>query len=231
LRNLTLLPGTPMKRFGINPFDEPLYRVIFSDSRTDMVGGCWPDGVKEYREVPRYPDIHSWILEKWMSGMDYAGTKEAYEASQLDVASNLYTCGPYPSRGEYQICYVFPHQPGDGMIVQIITAIKLSRDVHPAHQKQAYADAYAQQARDKDNRMDAIVDDAMGAFSRASAVVSAAQGPKGTRQGWKRSADMPLERWGQSAPLPTRDNYFGTIIDKAKINALTGESQNDSHAS
>jgi len=230
MRSLTLLPVVPMKRFGTTPFDDPLYRVVYSDSRTDLIGGRWPDGNCDYRETPRYPDIHCWILEKWMTSEEYAGKKEDYERSQLDLESGLFTCGPYPVRGEYQICYTFPHQPTDGMIVQIVTAIKLSRDIHPAHQKQAYADGYANQQREHEQRISDVVDDALGAFSGASAVVSMAKGTPGSRQGWKRSGDMPVERWGQSAPLPTSDNFFGTIMNKETINALTGEQNGHSNA-
>lgn len=223
-----LLPQVPMQRFGRNPYDQPLYRVVFSDSRTDLIGGKWPDGTCEYREAPRYPDIHNWILEKWMSPEEYAGKKEAYETAQLDLASGLFTCGPYPNRGEYQMCYVFPHQPGDGMIVQIITAIKLSRDIHPAHRKQSYVDAYANQERDRDNRFVDIWDEAMGPFQGADTVISMA-GNHLPRAGFKRASDMPADRWA-SSPLPTGDNYFGTVMQKQKIHALTGEQNADSHA-
>ena len=230
MKTLTHLPAVPMKRFGVNIYDDPLYRVVFSDSRTDLIGGKWPDGVCEYREVPRYPDIHSWVLEKWMNPEEYAGKPEAYAAAQLDMDSGLYTCGPYPNRGEYQICYAFPHQPTDGMIVQIVTALKLSRDVHSVERRNAYTDAYARQDREHMQRISDIVDDAQGGFASASAVVSAAQGKHGTRQGWKRSGDMPVEKWGQS-PLPTADNYFGTSLPGSKlINALTGEHNANSHA-
>ena len=229
MRSLTFLPAVPMARFGTNPYNEPLYRVIFSDSRTDLIGGKWPDGACEYREVPRYPDIHGWVLEKWMTPQEYAGTREAYEAAQLDLESGLYTCGPYPNRGEYQMCYVFPHQPGDGMIVQIVTAIKLSRDVHPAHQKQAYADAYAKQESEQDALFSDQWDEAMGPFQKADTVISMA-GRNLPRAGFKRASDMPADTWGSAAPLPTHDNFFGTVIDKAKLNALTGEHNGNSHA-
>jgi hypothetical protein len=220
-----------MKRFGVNPYDQPLYRVVFSDSRTDLIGGRWPDGVCEYREVPRYPDIHSWILEKWMTSKEYAGEPEEYQRSQLDLDSGLFTCGPYPEKGQYQICYVFPHQPTDGMIVQVVSAIKISRDVHPAHQKQAYVDAYAKQEQDRDNRMSDIWDDSQGAFAKADAVISMAyrKGAVRDRQGFKRASDMPLDKWGESL-LPTRDNFFGTITKDSTINALTGEHNGNSNA-
>lgn len=218
-----------MKRFGENPYSEPLYRVVFSDSRTDLIGGKWPDGVCEYREVRRYPDIHAWILEKWMSPEEYAGKREAYEAQQLDRESGLYTCGPYPSRGEYQLCYAFPCQPGDGEIVKIVTAIKLSRDVHPAKRKEGIMGGYERQEKDRSRRFDNIWGDSMGGFSKADTVVSFAGGGKGARAGFKRPSDMPVERWDQSSPLPTQDNFFGTIMKRDTI-AQFGETDVSSNA-
>lgn len=211
-----------MKRYGENPYGDSLYRVVFSDSRTDLIGGKWPDGRLEYREVPRYPDLHAWVLEKWQSPEEYAGTREEYERQQLDLESGLFTCGPYPNRGEYAFVYAFPCAPGDGMVSKIVTAIKLSRSITTGQQKQAIMGAYEQQEKDRFNRFDAIWDDAMGFRQQADAVVSF--GPNWGRQGFKRGSDMPADKLA-SAPLPTGDNYFGamskTIAEEIHANSNT----------
>jgi hypothetical protein len=212
-----------MKRFGENPFSESLYRVVFSDSRTDLLGGKWPDGDCAYREVPRYPGIRGqWILEKWCSPAEYAGTPEQYTREQWDAESGLLTCGPYPHRGEYAHCYTFPFMPGDGMICQVIGALKVSRDLTAAQHKQGIMEPLERQQKQQDQRFDDIFKEAMGPFSKADAVVSMASRPN-DRAGWKRGGDMPVQRFDQSAPLPTRDNFFGTIQNKQTIAALTGE--------
>jgi hypothetical protein len=214
---LQFLPVVPMKRYGVTPYGEALYRVVFSDSRTDLIGGKWPDGVCDYREVRRYPEIHNWVLEKWMTSEEYAGKREEYERAQLDLESGLYTCGPYPSRGEYQLCYVFPYAPGDGEITRIVTAIKLSRDIHPAHRKDAIMGRYEHAERDRSNRFDGLWDNAMGSFNRYDTVIPMRAPKPGERSGFKKPSDMPAERMAKSSPLPTGNNYFGTIPRESKI--------------
>ena len=212
-----------MKRYGENPYGDPLYRVVFSDSRTDLLGGKWPDGECAYRETPRYPGIHGqWILEKWCSPVEYAGTPNQYNREQWDMESGLLTCGPYPNRGEYVHCYTFPYMPTDSMITKIVGALKVSRDITDVQRKNGIMQPLENQQHEQDQRFDDIFQDALGPFSKADAVVSMASGWK-DRAGWKRGGDLPVERFDQSSPLPTRDNFFGTIQRKETIAALTGE--------
>ena len=198
-----------MKRFGTNLYEEPLYRIVFSDSRTDLIGGKWPDGRCEYREVQRYPDIHAWVLEKWLPPEQYAGRREEYERQQLDPSSGLFTCGPYPSRGEYELVEVFPSEPSTAMVERKVWALYQSRGLTPGQRKRSIMDPLEKQEEARAARFDAIWDDSMGPFQKADAVVSF--GPIGWRQGFKRGADMDVVT-GNSAPLPTRDNYFGTML-------------------
>ncbi len=229
MKAIQVLPTVPMKRYGENPYSEALYRVVFSDSRTDLLGGKWPDGNCDYREAPRYPGIRGqWILEKWCSPEEYAGTREEYERAQFDPDSGLLTCGPYPYRGEYVHCYTFPCVPGDGMIYQIVSALKISRDLTAGHRKQGIMEPLEKQEREREQRFDSIWGDTMGFRPNADAVVSF--GPNQGRQGFKRGGDMPVERFDQSAPLPTRDGFFGTIQRKETINKLTGEQNGNSNA-
>jgi hypothetical protein len=71
-----------------------------------MLGGRWPDGVVEYRWVPRYTTpVPFWALEKWLSAADYAGPESEWVK---DAETNLYTLGPYPKDGEYEYCFGWP---------------------------------------------------------------------------------------------------------------------------
>lgn len=209
-----------MKRFGDNPYGEALFRVVFSDSRTDLIGGKWPDGICDYREARRYPFIHAWVLEKWQSPEEYAGTREYYERQQLDAPSGLFTCGPYPARGEYAYCYTFPFQPEDSMVVNAVTAIKLSGYITPGEQKQAIMGQYEKAQKAQDAQISDIVDDAIGGFAGADAVVSFAHNPWG-RQGWKRGADIDLPREHRNIALPKMDNSFG-VMGKNLVKELGG---------
>jgi hypothetical protein len=231
VKAIQILPTVPMRRFGITPLSESLYRVVFSDSRTDLLGGRWPDGACEYREVPRYPGIRGqWILEKWCSPEAYAGTKQEYELAQWDPDSHLLTCGPYPHRGEYAHCYTFPFAPGELMVQQVVWALERSRSVTPSERKQGILDPLEKQQREQDQRFDDIFGEAMGPFSKADAVIPmAARKNHHDRPGWKRGGDMPVEKYVNS-PLPTRDNFFGTIQRQETIDKLTGEQNANSNA-
>lgn len=219
-----VFPTIRTKRFGVNLYDEPLFRIVWSDSRTDLIGGKWPDGVSEYRECPRYPGVHAWVLEMWKSPEEYAGTRENYEKQQWDPQSGLLTCGPYPHRGEYVMAYTFPFEPNTGMAEKIITALKLSRDLTPSARKEGIFSPLENQEKARSDRFDAQWSEAMGAWSKADAVV-----PFGRvastfgRQGFKRAGDMPHPRMDQSSPLPTAPGFFGTIRKEDTIKKLTGE--------
>lgn len=208
MRSVMLLPNVSMQRFGENLFAQPLYRVVFSDSRTDLVGGKWPDGACEYREVPRYPGIRGqWVMEKWLSAEEYAGTIQEYSRLQLDAESGLFTCGPYPNRGEYTYCHTFITEPSDTMVCWAVSDNKLSRGLTPGQRKQGIMEPLERQQRQQDDRFSDIWDESMGPWQKADAVVSFAHS---TRAGFKRGSDMPMERFDQSSPLPTQDGYFGT---------------------
>ena len=210
-----------MGRFGENLFAQPLYRIVFSDSRTDLLGGKWPDGVCAYREVPRYPGIKGqWILEKWVPAEDYAGTRTQYEFAQWDAESGLMTCGPYPHRGEYTYCHTFIGQPTEMQVGWAVYNNKMSRDLTPGQRKQGIMEPLEKQQREQDARFDDIWGESMGPFVGADTVVSFAGNG---RAGFKRPSDMPMPRFDQSAPLPTSDNFFGTIQRQETIAKLTGE--------
>jgi len=222
MRSVSLFPGIPMGRFGENLFGEPLYRLVFSDSRTDLLGGKWPDGISNYREVPRYPGIKGqWIMEKWQSAEDYAGTRQQYELQQFDAESGLFTCGPYPYRGEYTYCHTFMGNPTEMQVGWAVHNNKTSRDLTPGARREGIMQPLEKQQREQDQRFSDIWDNAMGPWQKADAAVSF--GPVAAhRQGFKRGSDMPV-RFDQEAPLPTRDNFFGQIRKQETIDKLTGE--------
>lgn len=98
--------------WGKNPDGKPLYRVVWSESRTWLLGGSWPDnGEIEYRHCPYYGGRQEWVLEKWLPAVEYAGAKESW-GSTIDhsLAAHgitVYTMGPYPSKGWYEHIYSF----------------------------------------------------------------------------------------------------------------------------
>jgi hypothetical protein len=117
--------------WGKNPFGKPLYRVIWSESRTWLLGGCWPDGAVEYRYAPYYAGRQEWVLEKWLSAYEYAGTRRDWERSNSDgfLAPHgivVRTMGPYPTMGWYEHVYSFPadDEPNLDLIVPLLEEAK-----------------------------------------------------------------------------------------------------------
>jgi hypothetical protein len=223
-----MYPLIKMGGFGENIFGQPIFRIVFSDSRTYLAGGKWPDGASEYRETPLYPQIRGkWVMEKWLPAEEYGGTREQYERAQLDIESGLFTLGPYPYRGEYVLCHTFIATPTESSVGWAVHNLKISRDLTPGARKQGIMQPLEKQKREQDQRFEDIWNDAMGPFAKADTVVSAAAGPWG-RAGFKRASDMPHPRADQQSILPTRDNFFGQIRRQETIDQLTGEESNAS---
>jgi len=125
---LQYLPVGSLRKFGITPNGGNLYRIILSTSRLHMLGGTWPDGLTEYRWVPRYP-MPMWCLEKWISAEDYAGPESDWHK---DPATNLFTLGPYPKDGEYEFCFGWPFdmEPTYQQIEDVIGFLERRRQTH-----------------------------------------------------------------------------------------------------
>ena len=114
------LPIGSMRGFGISENGSNLYRVVFSTSRLQLLGGKWKDGRTEYRWVPRYPTpVPMWVLEKWLSAADYAGAESEWPKCP---ETGLLTMGPYPKDGEYEFCFGWPldMEPGRTQVEAVI---------------------------------------------------------------------------------------------------------------
>src|SRR6185312_9009970 len=102
-----------LRRFGLNPWGEPIYRVVWSEARHKTVGGEFHDGfrvVREYRYVPMYRNLARWVLEVWK---DTPISPAQWEAAEHDPISGLLRSGPYPYRGEYWGNIVIQRANGD----------------------------------------------------------------------------------------------------------------------
>lgn len=160
-------PGQP-NTYGKNPHGKPLYRVIWSESRTWMIGGAWPDGTIEYRWVPYYGGRKEWVLEKWLSPVEFAGTKETWDRDTLDYelcarGIVIHTMGDYPTRGWYEHCYSFPtdSEPNIEAIAPILESCK---NISLAQIKAGLRLWHERQRKDWENKVEAGILDAMPAF-------------------------------------------------------------------
>jgi hypothetical protein len=117
---------------GLNPFGEPNFRVVWGYDRIVPITGEWQEfeqfvatlrdkvtgytesrpvtrlkrSVIETRYLPKYLPANCWHLEMWRPPEEY-GTPEEWRKQGEEVIQGLTVdcSGPYPSRGEYELCY------------------------------------------------------------------------------------------------------------------------------
>ena len=163
---------TPMSRFGLNPYSENLYRIVFAPSVKRMVGGEWPDGAVEYRFRPKYRALGNvWILEKWISAFeDSKMTPETYKLMFTDTSTGLLVAGPYPHHGVYTHVHTFESVvPGDCNLEWLIGIINKAKSNDPVKVEAAIKEHYQkQEATDDANSLDRLRD-AMPSFGLRSA--------------------------------------------------------------
>lgn len=105
---------------GRNPYHRPMFRLIWSGDRHELLGGRICDfnerGEKvrervEFRIQPRWSPYAMWILEKW-EPCDL--TREAWKRqTEKTVGGRLIPeFGPYPNEGDYElICKYGSEEP------------------------------------------------------------------------------------------------------------------------
>lgn len=121
---------------GTNPYGNPLYRIVWGYNRIVPIHGEWQDweyytgtltdkftGHKETRKfvklknsiietrlLPKYLPGNCWHLEVWRPPSEY-GTPEQWKERGQEIFDGftINTSGPYPDRGEYELCYPLTH--------------------------------------------------------------------------------------------------------------------------
>jgi len=97
-----------LSEFGKTPSGLPLWRVVWAPTRIEK---CWWRETKQMFEVKMYPDREEWILEKWMSALDFAGTPEGHAQMLAKAPISM----EYPTDGEYAESMAFPNNEAVGM--------------------------------------------------------------------------------------------------------------------
>jgi len=104
-----------LSKFGLNPFGENMWRVVYAPSRRSMVR----QSAKRHIWMRTYPQAGvAWVLEKWKSAWEFAGSRATWESSGIGVL------GEYPSRGEYEHSHTF--YPGPASLGHIERMIALT---------------------------------------------------------------------------------------------------------
>lgn len=157
-----------MARFGTNPYGQNLYRIVFADSRRHIIYGEWPNGERKATWVELYPHLRGhWVLEKWLSPQEFAGCT----AEQWNANHALTVLGPYPDRGEYEICHDFDIVgPADCNLDKLISWIEEGKKRSFWENRAACQADYDQQQKDISNEMQARIGNALPAFGSAPMV-------------------------------------------------------------
>lgn len=220
---LQQLPIGSLKMFGMNPYGEAIFRVIWSESRYYLVGanhreydnagpandktiqlrGKDPNLNREYRGykwLPLYPGSPRWIIEQWKSSTGFTGcSREQYELLYRDPVSNLLTLGPYPERGEYCECAVnLSQSPTREEVFKKIYLIKAGWGFNYASHKAANDEAVAKTERDKYNTFKDMFLDSQQAFGNK---------PVNIRPGKKTKEKVELKYTAQEVGLGNSSGF------------------------
>lgn len=213
--------GGALKHFGQNLYGKDNWRVVWGPSRYWILGGMWEDRgdktpstnteillngkdtsvdrkVAEYRWVPKYPK-NAWVLEKWLSGFEYAGPRESYAVSMRDEETGLLTLGPYPEKGEYEECCCWYRYPEVSEVEREIQMRVFGQQYSFRERREALIrEIERDKARWSDRAM-AIFKDSQDAFNNK---------PSNVRPGKKKPEDMKLPVAAEDLGLPTGDSKF-----------------------
>lgn len=180
--------------FGVNPYRKPLYRLVWGPSRYYMVGGGFEDRgertaptntelfvegkdttlekkVSEYRWIQKYP-APRWVLEKWLSAFAFGGSRQTWELTMKDEESGLYVLGPYPEKGEYEECYIFPPgEPGASKVEEIVQMIEAGKRYSFQERKDAHLRELHKQKKASVDRAVGVWEESQGAFNNQASNV------------------------------------------------------------
>jgi hypothetical protein len=136
---------------GVNRFGEPNFRCVWGWNRIVPITGEWQEfeqvqatlrdkftgysesrvvtqlksSVIETRMVPKYMPANAFHLEMWRPPEEY-GTPEQWGKAGEEVIGlqTVDTAGPFPSRGEYELCYPITHDgTSHGQPIPLIPAV------------------------------------------------------------------------------------------------------------
>lgn len=197
----------PMRRFGVNAFGEPRYRIVLATSVTQLVGGQWPDGSRGYRwSVPLSYRDKGWILESW----DNCRMSPREWESMIEPFSGWPVRGPYPTRGEYYLSWEFARGGiSSSDVERIIGAIEKGRGRSFQEIRQNMLKEYADEEKQQKNAASDEVRDACTAFGVRP--ISSARVSRGTKTHPElRTAQelgLPIPRTGPKVPRGTRRTF------------------------
>jgi hypothetical protein len=170
-----------LKKFGTDDYGDDIYRLIWSEVPTEVIGGVWEERADPtkgnsivrkgnmlmdsnpvimkhaaYKTVAKYPDYLGdkarWILEK---KLPCSFSPWMWDYKFLDPASGLHLSGPYPEHGEYWTSKVLTNR-GEYVectadLVEYYARQVAAADEYPDYQKR---EAYEERQKRKQREYD-----------------------------------------------------------------------------
>jgi hypothetical protein len=108
------------RMFGKNPFGEPNFKIVWTQSHFIRMGNVWRD--KYGNERRGYRDRYTcptpcWAIVRWRSAKEY-GSPALYYQQTWDAVSKLYALGEYPWKGRYEVLQpLYSKEFKDGKLV------------------------------------------------------------------------------------------------------------------
>ncbi len=186
---LTHAPGfgpEAMKRYGVNIYGDPKFRIVWAESRKHMVTGQWLDGTTGGKWRPRYRGILQaakeagkpgfWIMEGWLpADLYHAGmTREQWDLRFPSL--------PYQDRGDYDHCHTFEaSDPANSSVDKLVKWIIAGREGSFQDNLDACQAQYAAEEKDKDNEIEARIRNVLPAYGAAAMVGGGHQAGRGTK--------------------------------------------------
>ena len=165
---------------GLNLYGEPNYRVVWGWSRLTIIAGEWEDfdrhgnwirTVGEYRWEPKNMPFDRWHLERWLPPSHFISREHWYEITKEEFNGVEFAAlGAFPSRGEYEGCYVFENPDGSYqrlscyVVETVCRALNYQRNISDQERREAIAKRQEKMEKSDDDFAMALAEDAYPAF-------------------------------------------------------------------
>jgi hypothetical protein len=188
-----------MKRYGLNPYGEPLWRVIWGETRFYLAG----TDANSVQWLPLY-GFPCWVLEKWLPAEKFAGTRQQWEMSELTSGTKL---GPYPERGEYEPAHIFRNfEPTTGAIEKFMHWIQAGQNYSFAEKRAALQAEHDKRKAAQEKLIHDVYEESQGPFGH---------NPVAGIPSKKKPEDMKLDIGAEDLKMPMGEGKFFTGGGKA----------------
>jgi hypothetical protein len=147
-----------LSEHGRGPKGQPLYRIVWADSRVDRVIA----NGRRY-DLPRYEHAAGkWVLEKWRSGKDLTSMTPQQWQAFLEAQPFGSAQMEYPTEGDYELSYVFDGSVDPATAHKVAAMIEYGlMNTTTAERLNGIRVHHEQAAKEVDEKMSAVIQTAL----------------------------------------------------------------------